>query len=136
MVTQCCWLVCLLQKRSAHFGHNLARPATLFSALSMTGTKQMVLQTPAPFEGSDGPTDTGVLTMTIAKRLMISAVTSLALGVGTAMAQSPAPQQPRQAAPSTSVWSHIQAGASDIEHGPEGHAVPFNGDYGDLANPG
>ena len=76
--------------------------------------------------------------MTITKRLMISAVTSLALGVGTAMAQAPqqTQQTQQQVAPKTNIWSRIQTGASDIEHGPRGHVLPFNGDFGDLANPG
>ena len=90
--------------------------------------------------------------MTITKRLMLSAVTTFALGVGTAMAQSQVPgaaegayfsqpqtqQQTQQAAPKTAkgFWGRIEAGASDIEHGHVGHTLPFNGDYSDLANPG
>jgi hypothetical protein len=88
--------------------------------------------------------------MNTSKTLMLAAVTALTLGVGAAMAQSEVPSgaegahlsQQRRAAPKTAnnLWGRIegrvQAGASDIEHAHVGHALPFNGDYGDLANPG
>jgi hypothetical protein len=73
--------------------------------------------------------------MTNTKTLMLAAVTALTLGVGTAMAQAQVPQQ--QAAPkTTNLWGRIGAGASDIEHGPRGHVLPFDGGYTTLANPG
>ena len=81
------------------------------------------------------------------KTLMLAAVTILTLGSGAAMAQNESPsdagraqvsQQQTAPKPTTNLWGRIearvQAGASDIEHG--SHVVPFNGDYGDLANPG
>jgi len=88
--------------------------------------------------------------MTNTRTLMLAAVTALTLGTGAAMAQSEVPSgaegaylsQQRQAAPKTAgnLWGRIegrvQAGASDIEHAHVGHALPFNGDYSDLANPG
>jgi hypothetical protein len=95
-------------------------------------------------------TKTGVLTMNTTKTLMLAAATALTLGAGAAMAQSQVPSgaegaymsQQRPAAPKTAnnTWgrfeARVQAGASDIEHAHVGHALPFNGDYGDLANPG
>jgi hypothetical protein len=130
--------------RIAWFRNNPARLAILFRRLSMTGTKQTVLQTPAPFETSGGP-QKGVQTMTIAKRLMISAVTALALGVGPAMAQVPSAAEgayySQQATPRIqNGWSGpVQSGSSDIEPAPQwryGHIVPFNGNYTTLASPG
>ena len=83
--------------------------------------------------------------MTIVKRLMISAVTTMALGVGTAMAQVPSAAEgayyEHQAAPKVqNGWAGpVQSGSSDLEPATQwgrGHIVPFNGDYSDLANPG
>jgi hypothetical protein len=83
--------------------------------------------------------------MTIARKLMISAATSLALGVGTAMAQVPSAAEgayySHQAAPRIqNGWAGpVQSGSSDVEPATQwryGHIVPFNSDYGDLANPG
>ena len=84
--------------------------------------------------------------MTIAKRLMISAVTSLALGVGTAMAQeggqdyqTPYWTQARQIdvlrVAQARSNAQVQAGSSDVERS-GAHVLPFNGDFSDLANPG
>jgi hypothetical protein len=84
------------------------------------------------------------------KTLMLAAVAALTLSAGAAMAQSEVPSsaegaymsQQRPAAPKTANtgWgrfeARVQAGASDIEHAHVGHVLPFNGDYGDLANPG
>jgi len=79
------------------------------------------------------------------KTLMLAAVTALTLGAGAAMAQSEVPSAPpmtyvsgqRQAAPVTiNTWQgRVQSGSSDVAR-PGAHSVPFNGDYGDLANPG
>jgi hypothetical protein len=80
---------------------------------------------------------------------MISAVTSLSLGVGTAMAQSEVPSAgapywtlQRQAdtlhaaeARNPNLFA-IPAGSSDIDHFGVSHTVPFNGNFGTLANPG
>ena len=83
--------------------------------------------------------------MTIVKRLMISAVTTMALGVGTAMAQVPGAAEgayyEHQAAPKIqNGWAGpVQSGSSDVEPATQwryGHIVPFHGDYSDLANPG
>jgi hypothetical protein len=88
--------------------------------------------------------------MNTTKTVMLAAVTALTLSAGAAMAQSEVPSgaegaylaQQRQTAPkpATNLWGRIegrvQAGASDIEHAHVGHTLPFNGDYGDLANPG
>jgi len=82
------------------------------------------------------------------KTLMLAAVTALTLGVGSAMAQSEVPggaegayyAQQRQAAPQTVTnWSNqsqVQSGSSEVEAPRAGHVLPFNGDFGDLANPG
>jgi hypothetical protein len=116
----------------------------------MTGTKGWSSTPPAPFEWIEWSTTKGVSTMNTTKTLMLAAVTALTLGAGAAMAQSEVPSdtegayfaQQRQAAPKTTtnwlgrVESRIQAGASDVEHAHVGHVLPFNGDYGDLANPG
>ena len=77
--------------------------------------------------------------MTNAKTLMLAAVAALTIGAGSAMAQTvpsrtgnfwqiPSLNQPRVN------HDRIQAGSSDVERG--SHMLPFNGDYGDLANPG
>jgi hypothetical protein len=83
------------------------------------------------------------------RMLMLAAASAMAFGIGSAMAQSQVPssaegayfsqpQAQQQGAPKTAkgFWGRIGAGASDIEHAHVGHALPFNGDYGDLANPG
>jgi hypothetical protein len=72
-------------------------------------------------------------------------MTALSLGAGAAMAQSEVPSAPRaiylsgqnQATPvSINTWSdRVQSGSSDAARA-GAHSVPFNGDYGDLANPG
>jgi len=114
--------------------------------MSMTGTKEMVLQNTGTVRGPDGPHQNGVQTMTITKRLILSAVTAMTLGVGTAMAQSEVP------AAGTPYWTlqrqidefqkamarnpnQVQSGSSDVER-LGAHVVPLNGDYSDLANPG
>ena len=88
--------------------------------------------------------------MTNTKTLMLAAVTALSLGMGTAMAQ-----EGSQGNPGVPYWTlsrqadalhqmearnagRIQAGSSDtgmLKSG-MGHVLPFNGDYGDAANPG
>jgi hypothetical protein len=72
---------------------------------------------------------------------MISAVTTLSLGVGTAMAQSYGPSDlgylsaaPKAVQQTPLVKQQVPAGSSDM--GRVGHVMPFNGDFGDLANPG
>jgi hypothetical protein len=75
------------KKQLAAFLANSARRGGLTSVLSMTGTKQMVLQTPAPPAQGGWPTETGVMTMSTMKTLMLAAVTALSLGTGAAMAQ-------------------------------------------------
>jgi hypothetical protein len=85
--------------------------------------------------------------MTFTKRLVISAVTTLSLGVGTAMAQeggnggalAPYWTLQRQADALHRAEARnpnlIQSGSSDQwRSGP--HVLPFNGNYGTLANPG
>jgi hypothetical protein len=80
------------------------------------------------------------------KTLMLAAVTALTLGVGTAMAQSEVPggaegayyAQQRQAAPKiVNSWQgQVQSGSSDVGASRNSHALPFNGDFGNLASPG
>lgn len=78
------------------------------------------------------------------KSLMLAAMAVVSLGVGTAMAQeggalSPdfygvvkTPGQSQQA-----VIPAVQAGSSDVDMPRSGaHFLPFNGNYGTLANPG
>jgi hypothetical protein len=83
--------------------------------------------------------------MTNAKTFILAAVAALTIGAGSAMAQSEVPAQgapywtpQRQAqalrAAEARNPSLVQSGSSDVARG--SHAVPFNGDYGDLANPG
>jgi len=77
---------------------------------------------------------------------MLAAVTALTLGVGSAMAQSEVPAGAgnynggRQAVPAiVTDWSNqgqAQSGSSDIDAPRNSHVLPFNGDFGDLANPG
>ena len=86
--------------------------------------------------------------MNTTRNLMLAAVAALSLGVGTAMAQSQVPSsnegayftQQRQAAPKImNGWAGpVQSGSSDVETPRPGigHVLPFNGNYGDLANPG
>ena len=83
--------------------------------------------------------------MTSSKTLFLAAVTALSLGMGVAYAQSevPAAGAPywtldRQADALRQVQARqigrVQAGSSDVERG--SHTVPFNGNFGTLANPG
>jgi hypothetical protein len=85
--------------------------------------------------------------MTFTKRLVISAVTTLSLGVGTAMAQeggngdalTPYWTLQRQADTLHRAEARnpglIQSGSSDQwRSGP--HVLPFNGNHSTLANPG
>ncbi len=72
--------------------------------------------------------------------IILAAGIFLALGIGGAMAQSEVPadagyggQQPAV----KNVRSQVQSGSSDTDTVRSGaHAIPFEGDYGDLANPG
>jgi hypothetical protein len=83
--------------------------------------------------------------MTNAKTLILAAAAALTLGAGSAMAQSEVPSSgtpywtlQRQAealrASEARNLGVVQAGSSDFERG--SHIVPFDGNYGDLANPG
>jgi len=86
--------------------------------------------------------------MTDTKALMLAAATVLSLGFGSAYAQTAVPTstvpedswsaQPGATPPGTvRNPTTIQSGASDmgaVRTNP--YALPFNGDYGDLANPG
>jgi hypothetical protein len=78
--------------------------------------------------------------MTNVKTLVLAAVAALTIGAGSAMTQSYGPSDLgyMSATPNTvqapAVRAQVPAGSSDFEHG--SHAVPFNGDYGDLPNPG
>jgi hypothetical protein len=94
-------------------------------------------------------TNAKTLPLTNTRMLLLAAAASMAFGIGTAMAQSQVPsaaqgayfsqaQTQQQATPKTAkgFWGRIEAGASDIGHAHAGHTLPFNGDYGDLANPG
>jgi hypothetical protein len=86
--------------------------------------------------------------MNTIRNLMLAAVAALTLGAGTAMAQSQVPSsnegayfiQQRQTAPRLlNGWAApVQSGSSDVEtpRSGIGHVLPFNRDYGDLANPG
>jgi len=116
----------------------------------MTGTKEMVLQTPAPFERIGWSSTEGVLTMNTTKTLMLAAVAALSLGLGTAMAQSesngnsgvPYWTLARQADALRQAEARndarVQYGSSDVGTAKSGlgHVLPFGGDFGDLANPG
>jgi hypothetical protein len=87
--------------------------------------------------------------MKTTKNLALVALTALSLGMGTAMAQEGGQDYP------TPYWTlarqadalrvaqarsnaRVQAGSSDAGTAKSriGHALPFNGDFGDLANPG
>ena len=82
------------------------------------------------------------------KTLALAALAALSLGIGSAMAQSEVPGgatidywgakvvATHQA--SAPISKKVQAGSSDIGTAKSGigHFLPFNGDYGDLANPG
>jgi hypothetical protein len=88
------------------------------------------------------------LTMKSTRMLMLAAVAALTLGTGAAMAQGLTPSgaegayysQQRQNAPRVqNGWAGpVQSGSSDVGAAGSGqsHIVPFNGDYGDLSNPG
>jgi hypothetical protein len=104
----------------------------------MTGTNEMILQTPAPSDQAGWSKDRGVMTMNSTKTFMLAAVTALTLGVGTAMAQSEVPS----AAQATYFSGRHQAvprminggaGASDLDWQ---HVGPAHFDYTTLANPG
>jgi hypothetical protein len=83
--------------------------------------------------------------MNTTKTLALGALAALSIGIGSAMAQSEGALTTSDLIRATtgSVWNEqeatpVQAGSSDanmIRH-ESSHAVPFNGDYGDLANPG
>jgi hypothetical protein len=75
------------KKRIVAFPANSARPGGISNRSSMMGTKEMVLQTPAPPEQVGWSTDTGVTTMNSMKPLALATVTILSLGAGAAMAQ-------------------------------------------------
>jgi hypothetical protein len=78
--------------------------------------------------------------MNVTKTLMLAAVSALSIGVGAAFAQSAEPSgleymssTPKAIqAPAAKVG--VQAGSSDVERG--NHTLPFDQDYGTLANPG
>ena len=87
--------------------------------------------------------------MNTTRMLMLAAVAALTIGAGTAMAQegSTDPGVPywtlaRQAqalkVAQARENARVQAGSSDVGTARSriGHELPFNGDYGDLANPG
>jgi len=86
--------------------------------------------------------------MNTTRNLLLAAVAALSLGAGAAMAQSQVPSsnegayfpQQHQAAPKIlNGWAGpVQSGSSDIEtpRSGFGHVLPFNGNYGVLANPG
>jgi hypothetical protein len=88
--------------------------------------------------------------MNTTKTLMLAAVAALTIGAGTAMAQeggngdtlAPYWTLARQAdalkVAQAREAARVQAGSSDVgtARSRTGHMLPFNGDYGDLANPG
>jgi len=87
--------------------------------------------------------------MNTTKTLMLAAVAALTIGAGAAMAQegSTDPGVPywtlaRQAQALKVAQARgnarVQAGSSDVGAAKTGigHVLPFNGNYGDLANPG
>jgi hypothetical protein len=109
----------------------------------------MFLQTPARNEHVGPSTEIGVLTMNTTKTLMLAAVAALTIGTGAAMAQEGTTD------PGVPYWTlarqadalrvaqareaaRVQAGSSDVgaARSRVGHVLPFNGDFGDLANPG
>jgi hypothetical protein len=87
--------------------------------------------------------------MNTAKTLALGALAALSIGIGSAMAQSEGPSMSVEfyRATDVSTLGHqaaipaavpVQSGSSDTDTvRPESrHVLPFNGDYGDLANPG
>ena len=87
--------------------------------------------------------------MNTTKTLMLAAVTALTIGAGTAMAQEghddpgvPYWTLARQAQALRVAQARdnarVQAGSSDVSAAKTGigHVLPFNANYGDLANPG
>jgi hypothetical protein len=78
--------------------------------------------------------------MNTTKTVILAARLFLALGVGSAMAQSEVPADAGvvAAGPQTTIVSpRVQAGSSDMGAVRSGaHNLPFSGDFGDLANPG
>jgi hypothetical protein len=80
--------------------------------------------------------------MTNAKTLILAAAAALTLGAGSAMAQSQAAggagdfwQIPSLNQPPRIDEGRVQAGSSDLGRNGS-HTLPFNGAFGDLANPG
>jgi hypothetical protein len=87
--------------------------------------------------------------MTNMKTLMLAALATLSLGVGSAMAQEGGPSMPTmdfwtanviaaQQAAAANVHQSVQAGSSDTDtvHVGTGGGAPVNFSYGTLANPG
>jgi hypothetical protein len=82
--------------------------------------------------------------MSTTKTLALAALAALSLGIGSAMAQEggsmPADFYGVLNAPAGThkiIAPCIQAGSPDVDAVRSGaHVLPFNGDYGDLANPG
>jgi hypothetical protein len=87
--------------------------------------------------------------MTNMKTLMLAAVATLSLGVGSAMAQEGGPSMPTmdfwaakaiaaQQAAAANAHQAIQAGSSDTDtvHSGTGRGAQINFSYGTLANPG
>jgi hypothetical protein len=88
--------------------------------------------------------------MNTTKTIILAAVAALTVGAGAAMAQEGSQGNPgipywtlaRQADALRVVQARnaarVQAGSSDVgaTRSRIGHALPFSGDYGDLANPG
>jgi hypothetical protein len=130
------------EKPFAVFLANFAWPDGLCVDLSMTGTKQTVLQTPAPPAKVGWSTETGVMTMNTMKTLAFATVAALSLGVGAAMAQEGGPSMPTTAdfgvpklltVDKAAGANQVQFGSSDIS-APRGQVQHY--DYGTLANPG
>jgi hypothetical protein len=87
--------------------------------------------------------------MNTTKTLALGALAALSIGIGTAMAQSevpsissdfyrminPLPRGDKVAPPTV---NPVQSGSSDTDTSRSGarHVLPFNNDYGTLANPG
>jgi hypothetical protein len=80
------------------------------------------------------------------KPLMLAAFATVSLAAVSAMAQGQNPSEPTNNSwPANPTWSNqaappnatrVQAGSSDPYGRRSGsHVLPFNGDYGDLANP-
>ena len=87
--------------------------------------------------------------MNTAKTLALGALAALSIGIGSAMAQSEGPSMSPEFYRASGVSTQrdevtipaavpVQSGSSDTDtvRPQNSHALPFNGDYGDLANPG